>query len=228
MIPIYLYLLLGSIIIPLIFSIFFIDFIKHWKHFIISTTIVAVVFLIWDALFTHYGIWAFNKEYCIGFSIFKMPIEEWLFFYVIPFCSLFIHFALGYAQPQLRLTKKLTRLITIAIIILIGVVLLTNLSKAYTAVNFSFLIITLVIGLIYYLDLLQRFYLSFLIILIPFFMVNGVLTGSLLAEPVVSYNNLENLGIRIVTIPIEDIGYAFTMLFGNLMIFEKLNRKRAQ
>jgi lycopene cyclase domain-containing protein len=61
--------------------------------------------------------------------------------------------------------------------------------------------------------------------LIPFFIVNGILTGSFIEVPIVSYDNLENLGIRLFTIPIEDIGYAFSMLFGNLMIFETLKKR---
>jgi lycopene cyclase domain-containing protein len=62
--------------------------------------------------------------------------------------------------------------------------------------------------------------------LIPFLIVNGILTGLFLEEPVVSYNKNEILGIRILTIPIEDVGYAFSMLFSNLMIFEYLKREK--
>lgn len=226
MTSLYLLLLLGSLSVPLLFSVFYIDFIKHWRNFAISTIMIAVVFLIWDVIFTHQGIWEFNANYCLGITIVKIPIEEWLFFFIIPFCSLFIHFSLVHVLPKLIISRKATRLIALVIIVLIGTVLIGNLSKAYTAVNFIFLLITLIVGVIFHLELLQRFFLSFLVILIPFFLVNGVLTGAMTATPIVSYNDLENLGVRLWTIPIEDIGYAFTMLFGNLMIFESLNRKQ--
>ena len=55
--------------------------------------------------------------------------------------------------------------------------------------------------------------------------MNGILTGSFLETPIVNYNNFENLGIRVFTVPIEDIGYCFSMLFGNLMIYETLQKK---
>ena len=100
-----------------------------------------------------------------------------------------------------------------------------NFSKAYTAVNFFLLFITLFLGQKYGLHLLQQFYISFIVVLIPFFIVNGILTGATLSSPVVWYNNAHNLGLRLYTIPIEDIGYAFTMLFSNLLIFENLNTK---
>lgn len=225
MTPIYLWVLLGSLSFPLLFSIFYMDLIKNWRHFALSTSIVAIIFLIWDVLFTHQGIWSFNNDYCLGYSFYNMPIEEWLFFYIIPYCSLFIHFALLYAKPNLKLNKKATVIISIFLMALFVLVLITNLSKLYTSVNFIFLIITITLGVIFHLELLQQFFLSFVIILIPFCIVNGILTGGITGMTIVSYNNFENLGIRIGTIPIEDFGYAFTMLFGNLMILESLKPK---
>jgi lycopene cyclase domain-containing protein len=56
-------------------------------------------------------------------------------------------------------------------------------------------------------------------------MVNGILTGSFIDEPVVLYNNDENLGIRLGTIPIEDIGYAFTMILMSLVMITKIEKK---
>ena len=225
MMPLYLYLLLGSVSIPLLFSIFCIDFIKKWKQFAISTTSIAILFLIWDAFFTDLKVWGFNENYCIGLKFLAMPIEEWLFFFVIPFCSLFIHFALTKTFPKLLLNKTITRIVSTSIIIVVTVVLILNFTKYYTAINFSLLLVTLLLAMRFYFKQLQQFLITFLIILIPFFVVNGVLTGAATPEPVVWYNDAENLGIKIVTIPIEDVGYAFTMLFGNLMIFEFLNTK---
>ncbi len=56
--------------------------------------------------------------------------------------------------------------------------------------------------------------------LIPFFIVNGVLTGSGIENEVVWYNDAENIGIRLFTIPLEDSAYAFSMLLFNLVLFK--------
>lgn len=68
---------------------------------------------------------------------------------------------------------------------------------------------------------LQYFFITFLIILIPFFIVNGVLTGSFIHNEVVWYNNNEILGIRMFTTPVEDVFYTFNMLFANLALVKK-------
>ena len=61
--------------------------------------------------------------------------------------------------------------------------------------------------------------------LIPFFIINGILTGSFIENEVVWYNNDENLGIRLFTIPIEDSIYAFTLILTNLALTEFFQSK---
>lgn len=225
---IYLYLLLnlGSLSIPLLYSFEKnMRFIKHWKAVLLSLTIVATVFLVWDAIFTQNGVWGFNPDYHLPYLLFGMPIEEWMFFFCIPYASIFIHYSLEYFKPNFLIPKDITRAITVTVICTLIPILFFNWGKAYTTVNYCFLIILLVISLFYGLEYLRRFYIAFLIILIPFFIVNGILTGTGLEEPVVWYNNDENLGIRLLTIPVEDIGYAFTMLFGNVFLIEKFKKK---
>ncbi len=66
------------------------------------------------------------------------------------------------------------------------------------------------------------FYLSYAIILIPFTAVNGILTGYITPAPIVWYNDAENLGIRFLTIPIEDYLYYFLMYGMSYLIYEKI------
>ena len=69
------------------------------------------------------------------------------------------------------------------------------------------------------------FYLSYAIILIPFTLVNGVLTGYITPEPIVWYNDAENLGIRFLTIPIEDYLYYFLMYGMSYVVYERVKPK---
>ncbi len=195
-------------------------FIQHWKAVLTSLTIVALFFLIWDAIFTYYGVWGFNQDYHLPFLVLGMPIEEWMFFFCIPYASVFIHYSIEYFKPNLLLPKKFTQLITLTVILVSLYLVVTNFTKAYTSVNFTVLTGVLVYSYLKGIRHLRRFFIAFLIILIPFFIVNGILTGTGLQEPVVWYNNAENLGIRLKTIPVEDIGYAFSMLFTNVLLIE--------
>jgi lycopene cyclase domain-containing protein len=96
-----------------------------------------------------------------------------------------------------------------------------NIDKAYTSVTF--------LGLSFYLAYLTLkvrarfpgyFYVSFLAILVPFFIVNGILTGSFIEEEVVWYDDTANLGLRVGTIPIEDVFYAMLLLLMNVTVYE--------
>ena len=69
-------------------------------------------------------------------------------------------------------------------------------------------------------QLIAEIYRTFIVSLIPFFIVNGILTGALTDEPIVIYNNLQNTMIRIITIPIEDFVYCLFMLGITILIYE--------
>lgn len=66
------------------------------------------------------------------------------------------------------------------------------------------------------------FIISYSVILIPFLIVNGFLTSI----PVITYNDAENLGMRISTIPVEDVFYGMLLVMMNVVIFEKLKSKK--
>lgn len=223
----YLYLILniGSLSIPLLYSFEKkMRFIKHWKAVLTSLTIVAAFFLIWDAIFTKNGVWGFNATYHLPFKLAGMPIEEWLFFFCIPYASVFIHYSLAYFKPNLLISEKTTKVLTFIFLAISIFLVIFNTNKKYTLVNFSCLSVVLVLGYFFGIKHLRRFYLAFIIILIPFFIVNGILTGTSIPNPVVWYNNNENLGLRLGTIPIEDVGYAFSMLFANVLLIEKFKK----
>ena len=180
------------------------------------------VFIPWDVIFTINGIWGFNSDYFLGFKILSLPLEEWLFFICIPFACVFTHYALLLYFPNLKLNKVATKAISISLVLILFILALANYDKWYTLVNFSLAIPLTWLVYKYNPQLLKHFFLTFLVMLIPFFIVNGVLTGSWIDNQVVWYNDAENLGIRMGTIPVEDSIYAYSMILMNLFFFEYL------
>lgn len=223
----YLILNIASLIIPFLYSFESrMKYIKRWKAIFPALIITAIFFIIWDIIFTKIGVWSFNPRYHSGIEFFNLPIEEWLFFICIPYASIFIHFAFQYFYPTVSLSDKTVRIIYWVLISLLIPTIILNLDKWYTAVNYSFLVVILTITVFKIPQVLNTFFITFLIILVPFTIVNGILTGSFIDEPVVIYNNTENLGIRLGTIPIEDIGYAFTMLLMSLILIKIIEKKQ--
>jgi lycopene cyclase domain-containing protein len=61
----------------------------NWRPLAKAMGITCTVFWVWDIVATARGHWSFNPAYVMGFSIAEMPIEEWLFFVVVSFVSVF-------------------------------------------------------------------------------------------------------------------------------------------
>lgn len=218
----YLILDLASLSIPFLFSFHpKLQFYKLWKYFFPATLIMMLFFVTWDIIFTHYGFWGFNETYLSGIQFGNLPIEEWLFFICIPYACLFTIYSFKNILPNFKFSEKTTSIIYFTLQTIMIAVLLYNYDRWYTAINFGYAIILLAWVFNKERELLRTFLPVFAILLIPFFIVNGFLTGSWINEQVVWYNDAENLGIRIGTVPIEDSIYALTMLLTVFVLMEK-------
>jgi lycopene cyclase domain-containing protein len=196
------------------------NFIRFWKPFFLAIITVGLFFIIWDIYFAYQNVWGFNDDYLIGIRWFKLPLEEWLFFLLIPYASNFIHYSLEYFFPKLELSKKATQGISIILFVVSLGVFTWNLDKIYTASSFGLFALLMLFQMLFQWKYARRFYLSFIVIYIPFFFVNSALTGSYSDKPVVFYDDAENLGIRVGTMPLEDSFYCFSMLYGSVLLFE--------
>jgi len=222
----YAYLLINflSVVFPLMLSFDKrVKFYKSWKFIWPGLLITGLLFLVWDVFFTVKGVWSFNPNYILGIAFFKLPLEEILFFLTIPFSCIFIYECLNYYvhwQIPNQIVKILTALLTVVSLLIL--VFFHN--PLYTLINFGTLFLLLVL-LVYVLKVkwLNRFYLAYLVSLIPFYIVNGILTSI----PIVSYNNAENLGIRVGTIPVEDHFYLMSLLLMNIAFFEYYRKRNA-
>jgi lycopene cyclase domain-containing protein len=101
------------------------------------------------------------------------------------------------------------------------------LDKLYTSITFiSTAIVCLLLQFVFKIDWFGKAISVYALLLVPFLIVNGILTGTGLEEPVVSYNKTENLNIRLFTIPLEDVFYGFELFILNLFIYLKLSKFR--
>lgn len=222
------YLLINffTIIIPFLFSFHpKIRFYKTWQAFWPANCIVAVLFIAWDIVFTKWGVWGFNARYISGLKIFDLPLGEWLFFICIPYACVFTYHSLKVLGRRDDI-KPVAPFISVILSILLLILAVIHWHKYYTTVTFfcGSAILLLHIKA----SFMGRFYLAYLILLLPFFIVNGILTGTGIENEVVWYNNDENLSIRLLTIPVEDLVYAFVLILLNISIYERILQKSKQ
>jgi lycopene cyclase domain-containing protein len=191
-------------------------FYTRWKYFLPGLFFTAFFFLVWDYFKTKYGVWSFNDKYIVGIRFFGMPIEEYLFFFSIPYACTFIYESLCYYDKR-RLFPNNTKYV---IWIASGLMFMSSFFFIHRAYTFSVLFL---LGLTFPLstfilkkEKLDRFLQMYLISIIPMLLVNGLLT----ALPVVIYDNSQNLGIRLGTIPVEDFLYSAILLLMNVAIYE--------
>lgn len=223
----YLYLLLDfiSVLFPFAFSFYpKANFSKKWKYLWKALLIPAVIFIVWDIVFTRMGVWGFNPKYILGIYVYNLPIEEVLFFICIPYASVFLYEALNHLVKRDFIASMASSL-TIMFIMFLFTLGIVNLQRWYTGV--TFLATAFFLALVQWkwkATFLGRFYFAFVFVLSPFFIVNGILTGSFIDEPVVCYNAGEMLDLRMGTIPFEDIFYGMLLLLMNVFLFEREQR----
>jgi lycopene cyclase domain-containing protein len=72
----------------------------RWRRLLLTLLPVLVVFVTWDVLAIHAHEWSYR--HLTGFRIGNLPIEELLFFVVIPICSLLTFEAVRRLRPSWR------------------------------------------------------------------------------------------------------------------------------
>ncbi len=95
------WVLILSAAFPLLLS--FYPPLKFWRNFralISSIGLLVLIFGSWDIFAAWRGHWYFNRAGIIGPKIANLPVEEWLFFIVVPFCCIFTWEALKYIKRR--------------------------------------------------------------------------------------------------------------------------------
>jgi len=202
-----------------------VSFNKQWKKIGKGLFWIAVVYIPWDILKTYFGVWSFNPKFITGIFLINLPLEEVLFFIATPFACLFSYACVQYywikAKDDENTYHRPAQWGLLTLCILALAVLSLNVSGWYTASAISAAII---MTLWSYFRLSKRQFvlglLTWAILLIPFYICNGILTGIdfwqypfwnthqvNIENAVVLYNNAENAGIRIWSVPLEDFFY---------------------
>jgi lycopene cyclase domain-containing protein len=224
------YLILDILIILFPFLLSFkwkFAYFRYYKALFPAIAIVGIGYIIWDAIVTARGDWWFNYDYLSGISILGLPLEEILFFIVVPYSCIFIYENLQYFIPEKDL--HINRPFYLILILLFFLAGLFFYQQDYTILALMSCAFFFLVALWRSPDILQsrNYWLYIGISMIPFIIFNYLLTST----PIVLYNPVAIWGGdgawngRFLTIPLEDFFYNFSMLSFYLLVY-RFFRKR--
>lgn len=99
----YLLILAGCLVLTL--PLEFVIGARVWRRPLLAFGAIAVpaaVFIAWDLVGIDRGWWTYGARYLVGIDIGPMPLEEVLFFVVVPICGLLTYEAVGICGRLLR------------------------------------------------------------------------------------------------------------------------------
>lgn len=76
---------------------------RRWRSLLFALVGVVIVFSVWDIIGILRDHWSYNPRFVTGIRlVFGMPLEELVFFVVIPLCGLLTYEAVGRVLDLLR------------------------------------------------------------------------------------------------------------------------------
>lgn len=221
----YLYAIMFSFFFPFLLSFDQkVHYVGYWKYLLAVFLWVSTIYVIWDIIFTDWKIWEFNADYISGIRIWGLPLEEVSFFIVVPFACIFIYECV-YAY-DLRKYLGLFSTWAMRLFFAFGIGLVLSANSGYYSISASLVLVFALVWLEWRHDSSEReeIYIMLLLSYVPFLFVNGVLTGCCTREPIVIYNDMQNLPWRVGSIPFDDALYQGGMMLW--MIFVYLGAKK--
>lgn len=220
----YLLLMLGALAGPLAFSFEKqIRFYSKLKYLLPAILFSGAIFLLLGVRFAELGIWSFNPRYITGFYIMNLPAEEWLFFMVAPYSCVFIYELLKVKLPHF---EKPNLFVGISLVMLAVFAIIAYTARQHLYTFFTFFLLTIYFGYTIFRNRFKqhytKFYLTWLLALIPYTLIFSILTGL----PVIEYNEMHTLGMKIIRIPLENFFYFFLLLLMNITIYEYMKTQQ--
>lgn len=223
----------GILVLPLAFSFERrIAYFRRWRELSLAIGAVSGGYILWDILAARAGHWSFNGAFSGAVRVAGLPVGEILFFITVPYACLFIYEATkSFSKPLQQLesragvrARRSSTLIGVAAATPFVILAVAWRAQGYTAAAFTSVALLIVAISIVDPDMAKdrRCWFFIVISYVPFFVVNSVLT----ALPIVEYGESAIWGIRLGTIPLEDLFYNFAMLGFYLLVYRFFSARR--
>jgi len=218
----YLYLIILLVLAGVTLFLFIkksIVFIMEFKYMLPAIIFSGAIFIMLNIRFLQTGVISFNGNYLTGKNILTLPVEEWLFLLIF---SLFAFSVYILVNVTFEKFEKPNLFYVLSILLLVGFAFEAWYSRQKLVPFFVFFLLTIYFGYTLFRNRfkphLTKFYISYFIVLIPFFLIKLVLNSL----PVILYNSDFTLGIRLAGVPVEQFANLFLLMLINITIFEYL------
>jgi lycopene cyclase domain-containing protein len=179
-----------------------------------AISLIAIPYIIWDVMVTGKW-WEFNAAYVLGIKALGLPIEEWLFFFVVPWAMLLLWHNRKSVISQKKTKWSAWLFLSFA---LAGFLVATQSLYGFVVVTLYWVLLLILKDKIFQLDWVVLASTTFLATLV----FNSYLTW----RPVVIYQEQAISGFRLGTIPIEDFYYGMVLILGIIYTYERLTSSR--
>ncbi len=181
-----------------------------------SILAVAPLFIVWDAMVVGRH-WWFDPRYTLGLTAAGLPLEEWLFFVVVPYGCVFAWDTILRGATARPLARRPRLHAGLGIGLSVACVVAAAFGLEYTALATAAaaLVVALDWALGTALVATPRAWLLSVVVVA----LTGVFNGYLTARPIVHYDEAYQLGLRVGTIPIEDFVYGLALVGAVLSVF---------
>lgn len=217
--PIYAYFLVAITVIILSLNHYYKMrlFTQKWQGLLAGFGVVSLPFIIWDVIATRDGHWAFNEEFILGPKILGLPIEEILFFFLVPIVMIIVWYLVRYRVVERYIDLNFLYR-PVLVILLLSSVMTVHRPYAFIVTGIATFFWFIAARTDYFNSYRYIIFQSVLYAL--FFISNTILTW----PPVVTYSDQAIMGLRIGTIPIEDFLYNFVLINAFVLTFMKTER----
>ncbi|MBS1646054.1 MAG: lycopene cyclase domain-containing protein [Bacteroidetes bacterium] len=197
-----------------------ISFFKQIKFTFAPSILTTSFFITWNLLFTQYHVWDFNTQYILGIQLFKVPLEEILLLFCMPYISLWAYFII---KKHLRFERVQNAIFYFSWVLIAGLFILGFIyyNKLYTLVVCFSLGLCLMVVTFRKQEILLHYFLSCAILLLLFFIPNAFLSGSFLNKTLLIYNKMQHLDVHILSLPVETFLYQMLLALCCIAIYEK-------
>lgn len=194
---------------------------RHWRSLLGAFLLVSLPFVAWDSWAAYAGHWGFNSTYVTSPSFIHLPAEELLFFFTVPFAMMYVW---GVVKKFVA-DRAVVAWWPLLLLSVIGgsaiALLLLYWDNGYTRSAMLVALFATIAIACSRLVFTRRFWVFQLVALGIFIIANGILT----ALPIITYGESSIIGLRMLTIPIEDFFFNFAFINLFLVCFNWLDNR---